>query len=67
MPLYETHVFQTPGPRQLKKAHWKSETNSVQDKMQSENVFPMVGNFFFGLNFVSDYIPQLYCMQIFNI
>ena len=45
--------------------------NAVQDKIQSENFFLMVRIFFFklnvvsdciclGLNFVSDYIPQLY-------
>ena len=45
--------------------------NAVRDKVQSENFFPMVRIFFFGLNFVSDciclrlnfvsgYILQLY-------
>ena len=40
--------------------------NAVWDKIQSENFFPMVGKIFFSdciclrLNFVSDYIPQLY-------
>ena len=37
------------------KVYWKSKTNSVQDKMQSENFFLMVGKrIVFGLNFVSD-------------
>ena len=51
--------------------------NAVQDKIQFENFFPMVGNnlfwteFCLRLNlsqteFVSDYIPQL-CMQSFNL
>ena len=38
------------GPRQ----------NTVRNKIQSENFSRWSENFFFGVNFVSDYIPQLY-------
>ena len=45
----------------------QKSTLEIRDKMQSKTklilriFFPMVGeNFFFGLNFVSDYILQLY-------
>ena len=47
--------------QQLKKAHWKSETNSVWDKMQSKNFFQR-SEFFFSdwilssTVFVSDWI-----------
>ena len=55
-----------------KKVHWKSETNSVWNKMQSKTKFSlrifflMVGKKIFldwilsQTEFVSDYIPQLY-------